>query len=256
MPSSPTPTWAPELLARAYYSDDSVILVHGDCREVLAGMGDASVDAVMTDPPYTERTHAGARSNSSSATDRGRVLSGNDAAFAAITDADLAERLAECGRISRGWVIATLAYQHAFAFDMAPPVGLRCLRIGVWVKSNPMPQISGDRPAQGWEAIAYLHRDDTKPQWSGGGKAGNYVAPVQQGQGHPTVKPMSMLTDWVAKFTHPGDVILDPFAGSGTTLRAAKDDGRRAIGVELEERYCEIAAKRLAQDAFDFGGGE
>ncbi|HLU95578.1 MAG TPA: site-specific DNA-methyltransferase [Thermobifida alba] len=69
---------------------------------------------------------------------------------------------------------------------------------------------------------------------------------------HPTPKPVSLMVDLIQ--CCPPGVIADPFAGSGTTLRAAKDLGRRAIGVEVNEQYCEIAARRLAQETFDFGG--
>ena len=230
-----------------YYQDESVTLYHGDCREVLASLDDQSVTAVLTDPPYTERTHGMAKTNKG----KGHDVKAVD--FAAITDDDLSAVLDECGRVSCGWVIATLAYQHAFAFDVTPPAGLRCLRVGVWVKTNPMPQISADRPGQGWEAIAYMHRADTTPRWNGGGRHGNYVLPVKQGEGHPTSKPLAMVADWVEKFTLPGDLVLDPFAGGGTTLRAAADLGRKAIGVELDEAYCEIAARRLSQGVLDFG---
>jgi len=232
---------------KPYYADESVTLYHGDCREVLASLGDRSVDCVITDPPYTERTHGMAKTNKGA----GHGVKALD--FAHIADDDLSSILAECGRVTRRWVVASLAYQHAFKFDADPPSGLRTLRLGVWVKTNPMPQISADRPGQGWESIAYMHRADEKPTWHGGGKHGNYVLPVQQGEGHPTVKPLSMVAEWVRNFTDYGQTVLDPFAGSGTTLRAAIDNGRKAIGVELEERYCELIAKRLAQGVLDFG---
>lgn len=232
---------------KPYYEDESVRLFHGDSTEVLADMDDKSVDLVITDPPYTERTHSMAKTN------KGKGHGVKAVGFAAFSDADLTAALVSCGRVTRRWVVASLDYAHAFRFDETPPEGLRSLRVGVWVKPNPMPQISADRPGQGWEAILFLHREDEKPRWSGGGRAGVWTHPVVQGTGHPTTKPLPMVSDWVRLFSEPGELILDPFAGSGTTLVAAKAEGRRAIGVELEERYCEIAARRLAQDAFDFG---
>lgn len=238
---------------KPYYEDDAVTLYHGDCREVLATMEDRSVDCVITDPPYSDRTHEMTRSNSQGARRHGnRVLSGSFG-FDSVTDVEVCDLLAEAGRISRGWVVANVDYRHAFGFDAAPPAGLRLLRIGVWVKTNPNPQISGDRPAQGWESIAYLHRTDVRPSWNGGGRAANFILGSDQKTGHPTSKPLVMVAQFVRWFSKPADTILDPFAGSGTTLRAAKDEGRKAIGVELDERYCELIAKRLAQDTL-FGG--
>ena len=70
--------------------------------------------------------------------------------------------------------------------------------------------------------------------------------------GHPCPRKLGHLQFLVNWWSAPGDTILDPFMGSGTTLRAAKDLGRKAIGIEIEERYCEIAAKRLGQDVFAF----
>ena len=231
-----------------YYEDEHVTLYHGDCREVLAGMDARSVDAVITDPPYSARTHGMAKTN------RGKGHGVKAVEFASLSQEELSTLLAECGRVTRRWLIATLDYNHAFKLDETPPNGLRALRVGVWVKPNPMPQISADRPGQGWEAIAFMHRADEKPTWHGGGRAGVWTFPVAQNQGHPTAKPLAMVRDWVRLFTNPGDTVLDPFAGSGTTLRAAVDEGRKAIGVELEERYCEVIAKRLAQGVLDFGG--
>ena len=226
-----------------YYQDEYVTLYHGDCLEILDSLPVAK--AIITDPPYSEATHGNAKSN------KGKGHGTKQIKFTSLADpVELFQKLAP---LTESWIIANVDYKHAFQLDATPPEGLKTLRVGVWLKTNPMPQISADRPAPGWEAIAYMHRSDVKPKWNGGGKHGNYILPTAQGTGHPTSKPVSMVSDWVRKFTNPGDLILDPFAGSGSTLKAARDEGRKAIGVELEEKYCEIIAKRLDQQVIDFG---
>lgn len=239
--------------ATPYYADDLVTLYHGDCGPILAAMPGSSVDAVITDPPYGERTHTMARSSSQHAPAGGRALSGSAAKFGSLSAGEVSDYLAQCGRVSRGWVVATIDYHHAFEFESKPPSGLRLLRIGVWLKRNPMPMLSGDRPAQGWEAIAYLHRDDVKPSWNGGGSAGNFYTNTEQSIGHPTAKPLGIVSQFVRWFTPHGGIVLDPFAGSGTTLVAAVAEGRRAVGVEIDRTYCDLAVSRLAQGALDFG---
>ena len=226
-----------------YYQDEYVTLYHGDCLEILDSLPVAK--AIITDPPYSEATHGNAKSN------KGKGHGTKQIKFTSLADpVELFQKLAP---LTESWIIANVDYKHAFQLDATPPEGLKTLRVGVWLKTNPMPQISADRPAPGWEAIAYMHRSDVKPKWNGGGKHGNYILPTAQGTGHPTSKPVSMVSDWVRKFTNPGDLILDPFAGSGSTLKAARDEGRKAIGVELEEKYCEIIATRLDQQVIDFG---
>lgn len=227
-----------------YYQDDLVTLYHGNSFETMSEMPDESIDCVITDPPYTERTHTKVRNKI-----QGGIREG--VSFDSFTDADLENALAECGRISKGWVIATLDYNHAFKFETQPPQGLRQMRVGVWVKNNPTPQITGDRPAQGWEAISYLHKPH-KANWNGGGAHGNYVSNLATPTGHPTPKPLIMISNFVERFSNESDTIFDPFAGGGTTLLAARNLGRKVIGVELEEKYCELIAKRLSQTTFDF----
>ena len=95
------------------------------------------------------------------------------------------------------------------------------------------------------------------PNWSGFRDEGvvkgfHIVTRASMGRTHPNEKPVSLMKHIVAKATV--GTVLDPFMGSGTTLRAAKDLGRKAIGIEIEERYCEIAAKRMAQGVL-FGEG-
>ncbi|MGC0251540.1 DNA-methyltransferase [Pseudactinotalea sp. Z1748] len=248
-------------MSAPYYQDEHATLYHGDALPALAAMADRSVDCVITDPPFDARTHDNTRSNRNGYGTSGngngnRTLSGgSDVRFDAFTHENQLALFAELGRIARRWVVANLSTHTAFRFEVGPPpAGLQVLRVGAWVKTNPMPIISADRPAMGWEAIAYMHREDAKPSWNGGGRAGNYVLPTSQGSGHPTQKPIEMVRDWVRRFTNPGDVILDPFAGTGTTLRAALDEGRKVIAYEIDERWCEHAAGRLSQGVLDLGG--
>lgn len=243
---------------RPYYSDDAVTLYHGDAWDLLQSTEGESFDCVITDPPFDARTHAMARSNRNGNGYGGggnRVLSGgSDVRFAHMDHPAQVALFERLGAITRRWVVSNLGTDTAFRFELDPPPGLRVLRVGAWVKTNPMPIISSDRPAMGWEPIVYMHREDQKPRWNNGGRAGNWVGPTSQGSGHPTQKPLAMVESWVAAFTDPGDLILDPFAGSGTTLLAAKNNGRRAVGCELDERFCEIAARRLTQGVLDLAG--
>jgi len=99
----------------------------------------------------------------------------------------------------------------------------------------------------GWEPVAICHRPGKK-RWNGGGRHAFWTFPKGSNRtGHPTGKPVGLFEAFVSDFTDPGDLVLDPFMGSGTTLDACKLLGRQAIGIEIEEKYCEIAARRLAQ---------
>ena len=163
-------------MSAPYYEDDLVTLYHGDCLEWLTEQEDQSVDCVITDPPFDARTHSMARSNRAGCgTSAGgnRVLSGgSDVRFEAWDHEAQLTLFAELGRITRRWVVSNVATDTVFRFEVEqPPAGLKVLRIGAWVKTNPMPIISADRPAMGWEPIAYMHRVDVKPTWNGGGRA-------------------------------------------------------------------------------------
>ena len=220
-----------------YYSDAAVTIYHGDCMEILPGM---NADVMITDPPYSETTHAGARTTHASVP----LID-----FAGI-GADALRAILSIPSIAR-WTVATVDWRHCLPLESKPPGGMRFVRFGVWVKPNGAPQFTGDRPATGWEAVAILHRDGGPMRWNGGGHHAVWRVPKVSTE-HPTGKPMALVSEFVRLFSDAGETILDPFMGSGTTLRAAKDLGRKAIGIELEERYCEIAAKRMAQEVLDF----
>ena len=211
-----------------------------DCMEVLPTLG--KVDAVITDPPYGEQTHSKAKSNRSTATEKKAID------FSSLTSDQLGVVLAECATHCSRWLVATMEWRHIATFEQVPPAGWDFVRFGVWVKTNPMPQISADRPAQGWEGIAYLHAaSGAKKRWNGGGSHGNYIGALVTDGAHPTGKPLPLFEQFVQKFTDYGDTVLDPFMGSGTTGVAAVQQGRKFIGVERDPKYFEAACKRIEE---------
>lgn len=232
---------------KPYYQDSSCTIYHGDCREILPSL--PKVDLVLTDPPYSDRTHCGARTNKTeNATATYRQGGSMLVTFDCLSDDAFVSLCRQCLAMSRRWVIMTCDHRHAaLTFDWEEHV-----RLGCWAKIAPMPQISGDRPGCGHESVLILHNPGQK-RWNGGGKPALWTYCVMKSATSvPSQKPIALIKHILSDFSEPGETILDPFMGSGTTLRAAKDLGRKAIGIEIEERCCEIAARRLHQEVLSF----
>ena len=205
---------------KPYYHDEKsgIAIFLGDCREILPHLD--PVDLVLTDPPYGIGKDGQTASTGGHGGRKGYEHLGWDAS--APTD-DTLRMILEKGRDSIVW--------GANYFPSVFPTSMGWL---VWDKGQRINQSDGE--------LAYTSR--------GGAlriKTLNRVELARDGAQHPTQKPLTLIT-WCLSFFPEAKTVLDPFMGSGTTLRAAKDLGRRAIGIEIEERYCEIAVKRLAQE--------
>lgn len=231
-------------LPKPYYQAGGITLYHGNSLELLPEMiGEVAVGHVITDPPYSDYTKNGARTHPNVGFDRANSIYID---FEISLD-DLRSVLCNCALISSRWVIATLDWRHIAPLADTPPIGLKFIRFGVWIKPDGAPQFTGDRPAPGWEGVAIFHSAHHKMRWNAGGSRAVWTHSIVRASeiGHPTPKPIPLMLELITQFTDPGETILDPFAGSGTTLLAAKRLKRKAIGIELNEDYCRIAAERL-----------
>lgn len=207
-----------------YYADESVTLYHGDCREILPRLPPASVDFVLTDPPYP-------------------------AEFLSLYG-DLGR---ESSRLLRhGGHLVSLCGHHQLpeVFNLIHP------HLRFWwicgMSHHSKQRLPGKWVAAAWKPAVWYVKDRRL--------AGDVECPVdlmpgggREKQDHDWGQPPAWFAHWIERLTKPGDLILDPFAGSGTTLWAAKYLGRQSVGVEMDERHCEVTAKRLSQDTL-FGG--
>ncbi len=206
-----------------YYEKDGIVIYHGDARNILPSIAPPdSVDLILTDSPYGVAYETAWRSR----TDRLRVPIANDTTLDVVASVwPLAmsalrndrhwyafaspRRLAEATEIFRG-------SKHIIAWDKGDRGTVGDLECGF---------------GEAWEAVFY-------------GMKGR--RPINGKR--PTVKPVAILAKMITWSTDAGELVLDPFAGSCTTARAAKDTGRRCICIELEEAYCEAGAQRLRQE--------
>ena len=240
---------------------------HGDCLTGLQGLADKSVDVTITDPPYEVEAHTKGRrtktrdyKNAHIVGEASQVAIASPLAFAAITEADRTEAAKEIARVSRRWVLVFCQVEAAHLWASALAIsGAEYIRTMVWVKPDGQPQFTGDRPGVGYESIVVAHAKGRK-RWNGGGKLGVFTfsksAGRPNGNGsrgpgiepapHPTTKPLPLMRELVSLFTDPGELVLDPFAGSGSTGVACGMLGRRFIGWELDANYYEIARRRLS----------
>jgi site-specific DNA-methyltransferase (adenine-specific) len=207
---------------KPYYEQDGITIYNCDCREILPTID--NVDLVLTDPPYGIGRDGKPPSTSSHGGHKGYAFRGWDKS---VPDAATFEMIYNS---ADDWIIWGANY---FSHHMKPGPGWL-----LWDKGQRIDQADGE--------LAATSRDGPLRVFTL-----NRVALMQDGAVHPTQKPLALF-HWCLRFFPNAQTILDPFMGSGTTLRAAKDLGRRAIGIEIEERYCEIATKRLAQGVFDF----
>lgn len=215
-------------LPTPYYDRDGITIYHGDCREILPLLEPNSIDLVLTDPPYGIALENHGR-NDGKRRDRDWTIA---------NDADTAT-----GQWAIDWAMAAGLPLVAFASPRLPWVG-NWRSYLVWHK--PGVGVGGD-PALCWMFDWELIQVANNGPLNGPKESGVLRYPISSHAfaDHPTVKPLALIRKLIQK--HGGETILDPFMGSGTTLRAAKDLGRRAIGIELEERYVEIAVRRLQQ---------
>jgi site-specific DNA-methyltransferase (adenine-specific) len=244
-----------DVMTEPYYADESVTLYHGDCLEILPSLG--PVDLVMTDPPYSLSVGQDHQNKPGRGTRRLNFFEG-DLDWSSMTDGVVARALLGASKANAAYVWCGHR-QFGPLVEAFESSGWKT-RFLVWSKRCPVPA----PPGVGWDSSAelcvYAFRDGR--QWTPptGTKAPNIISADSYRHGqpgkvdHPTQKPPTTASIPIEFSTRPGDTVLDIFAGSGTTLRVAKDMGRKAIGIEIEERYCEVIARRLSQGVLDFGG--
>lgn len=247
-----------------FYQDEAVTLIHADCRDVLASL---KADVVITSPPYNMRLRI--RNGAYSEREQSAHFSKKYEAF---SDAMPIDEYYEMHRsvLAALLVSAPLVFVNIQIVTGSKEAWFRIIGefataikdIFVWDKGHGQPAMNGAVANRGSELVlalessrtggrkfsrSFFNRGEMPDIWRFAGGRGDI-------ESHGATFPLDLAGHVIEGWSQPGDTILDPFAGTGTTLRAAKDRGRKAIGIEIAEPYCRIAADRCRQAVLDLTG--
>lgn len=251
---------------KPYYNHAGITIYHGDCRDILPTIRDVSL--TVSSPPYNQlssllREPTGIWARSSGGL--GWVRAWQESGYAdALPEETYQERqnyvFEMVGESTKPG--GSLFYNHQVRWrdgEMLHPIE--------WFKPkywDIREEIIWDRGGGMMMNARMFCRFDERILWFTKGQDWTWnqesvgfgtiwKISIEQNKEHPVAYPQEIPSRCIAAASSLNDLVLDPYCGSGTTLRAAKDLGRRAIGIEIEEKYCEIAAKRLSQEVFEFG---
>jgi DNA modification methylase len=217
-------------------------VICGDCLEVMKDMPDKCVDLVLTDPPYNFESQGGGLFKKRGNLQRIEDSFGSDFKPERLLD--------ECERITKSmhgyfWCSKAIVRNYLnWAQDRE--YGFNIL---TWHKSNPIPANNNNFLPDTEYCIFIRGKGTTFNQ---GLPFNNYtkytITSLEKREDHPTPKPLDLIKKYMKISSNEGDIILDPFLGSGTTAVAAKQLGRKYVGIEISEKYCEISRQRLRQE--------
>lgn len=210
---------------KPYYEHTGITIYHGDCREILPGL--PRVDAVITDPPFGVGNFVQVTGRlMGRGNNRGKAVEWNEAPPNLAVFELLKEK-------SKHRIIWGANFFNCFE-DRGGAI--------VWIKRQKMPNFSKADIAS---CTHFQKTEIVEIPWT------NFTVAHEAKTDHPCERPVA-LYEWCILYLPKCETVLDPYMGSGSVLAAAKNLGRKAIGIEIEERYCEIAAKRLAQEVMAF----
>jgi len=248
-----------------YYQDDDVTLYCGDCRELLPTIQSNSVDIMFTDPPYGHNNNNGDliqnREKALGKAKPGIVEEARPIANDSMEEmkevVDFA--LSESARFLKKDCCCCCCCccggggpkpTFAWLANRMDEKGLQFFHAVVWDKGG---LGMGWRYRRNYEMVMVAHRKGGKLKWEWDGSGLETANVVRIGKiipsavEHPTPKPPELIQHFLMLHGKPGDVVIDPFMGAGTTCLAARSLGLKSIGCELDERWCEVAARRLSQ---------